>query len=67
MKINLNNRIEEFDSATLSIEDVLQMKNFTFKMLVIKLNKELIVKENYSKTFLKEADDLQILHLISGG
>lgn len=67
MKINLNNRIEEFEATSLSIDEVLQIKNFTFKMLVIKLNKQLIVKENYSKTLLKESDDLQILHLISGG
>jgi sulfur carrier protein len=67
MKITLNNRLEEFKSETMTIADILTEKNFTFKMLVIKLNMKFIEKTDYSKTFVKENDDLQIIHLISGG
>ena len=67
MKISLNNRSEEFESETLTISDILIEKNFTFKMLVIKLNMIFIEKHNYSSTYVKEGDDLQIIHLISGG
>jgi len=39
MKITLNNRPEEFDAAKMTVRDLLQAKNFTFKLLVIKINK----------------------------
>ncbi len=67
MKITLNNRAEEFESESLSIAEILIEKNFIFKMLVIKLNNKFVEKTDYSETFVTENDDLQIIHLISGG
>lgn len=42
MKITLNNREESFDNDTITVADLLKEKNFTFKMLVIKINGKLI-------------------------
>ncbi len=68
MKILLNNR-EEFLELGLnpSIEDVIDYKNYKFKMLVVRLNGELIKKEYYASTVVAEGDDLKIIHLVSGG
>ena len=67
MKIHLNNRLESFNSDTITIQEILDEKNFSFKMLVIKINGRLIPKENYNITSVYEGDDVNILHLISGG
>jgi sulfur carrier protein len=67
MNIILNNNKEWIDAEKLSISDLLALKKFTFKMLIIKINGELVKQENYSQTFIKEADDVMVLHLISGG
>lgn len=67
MKITLNNRPETFDADTLTIRQILTIKNFTFKMLVIKVNGQLIRQPEYESTFVKEGDEVMILHLISGG
>jgi sulfur carrier protein len=67
MKIILNNRPETFDADPLSIRQILTIKNFTFKMLVIKVNGKLIRQPEYESTFVNEGDDVMILHLISGG
>lgn len=67
MKITLNNRPETFDADTLSIRQILTIKNFTFKMLVIKINGHLIRQPEYESTFVNEGDEVMILHLISGG
>jgi len=67
MTINLNNTKTEFDKSEMSIAEILEEKNFTFKMLVIKLNGLLIEKGNYAQTIVKEGDNLMVLHLISGG
>jgi len=67
MKINLNNRVETFDGDTMTISEIMKVKNFHFKMLVVKLNDNLVLKENYDIQVVKEGDDLKIIHLVSGG
>jgi len=67
MNILLNNRPEEFDAYELSITEIMQRKSFHFKLLVVKLNGVLIDKRDYASTFVREGDDLMIIHLVSGG
>lgn len=67
MDITLNNRPETFEHDRLSISDVLKIKNYSFKMMVIKINGKLIRKPEYASSFIKDGDDLQIIHMISGG
>ncbi len=67
MKIILNNKEEEFNAEQLTINELLKVKNFTFKMLVIKVNGHLIRKTDFDSTLVKEGDDVMVLHLISGG
>lgn len=67
MKILLNNRSEEFNGESLTISQIMEIKSFHFKMLVVRLNDTLIKKEEYSTTTVKDGDDLKIIHLVSGG
>jgi sulfur carrier protein len=67
MKIILNNREEIFDQDSLTITGLLEEKNFSFKMLVIKVNGSLIKKVDYESTLVKDGDEVMVLHLISGG
>lgn len=67
MKITLNNRAETLDESTLTVSELLKVKNFTFKLLVIKVNGKLVKKENYDSTKIQEGDNVAVIHLISGG
>ncbi len=67
MKIILNNKEEVFDSELLTINELLKLKNYTFKMLVIKVNNQLVRKSEYDQVTVREGDDVMVLHLISGG
>ena len=67
MKITLNNREEYIDKDTLSVADLLELKTFTFKMLIIKLNGVLIKKPDYCSTLIIDGDNITVLHLVSGG
>ncbi len=67
MTITLNNNIENFNAETLSISEILELKNYTFKMLVTKVNGNFIKRDNYSNFFVKNGDNVSIIHLISGG
>lgn len=67
MKITLNNTPEQFPEEALTIQQILDHKGFTFKMLVTKLNGQLVKKDERGSVVVKDGDDLMVLHLISGG
>ena len=67
MEIILNNNKEKFSQEILSISELLKVKNFTFKMLIIKVNDVLVKRDEYDTVFVKNGDNVSVLHLISGG
>ena len=68
MKIILNNTPETLaDIEKLTVAELLKVKNFSFKMLVIKINEKLVKKEDYATATVKDGDNVAIIHLISGG
>jgi len=67
MKITLNNNPEEFEANELTINELLKLKNFTFKMLVVKINGKVVRKHEYDSATVKDGDDVTVLHLITGG
>ncbi len=67
MNITLNNSLEHFDKESLSVNELLKLKHFTFKLLVIKINGKVIRKENYDDKLIHDGDKVHVIHLISGG
>ena len=67
MKIRLNNNEETFGEEKLTISQLLEIKKFTFKMLLVKVNEQAIRREHYDTTYIQDGDDVFVLHLMSGG
>ncbi|HEX2976990.1 MAG TPA: sulfur carrier protein ThiS [Bacteroidales bacterium] len=67
MKITLNNREEIFDRDTMSVSEMLDLKKFSFRMRIIKINKVLIGRDEYERTIIRDGDDVQMIYLMSGG
>ncbi len=67
MTITLNNRQESFNTDSLTVSELLKIKNFTFNLLVIKINGKLIKKDKYSSSKIKTGDKVDVIHMISGG
>ena len=67
MTITLNHRTEQIDAESISLSQLLKEKNFSFRMLVVKLNGHLIPKENRDQTIVRDGDEVQVIHLMSGG
>jgi len=67
MKIILNNREEEFDREAMTINEMLILKKYSFRMRIIKVNGELIPREKYDSTIIQDGDKIQMLYLMSGG
>jgi thiamine biosynthesis protein ThiS len=67
MNITLNNRPESFEETTMTFEELIKKKNFTFKLLVTKLNGKMVKKDKRGEVSIKDGDDVTVLHLVSGG
>ena len=69
MKINLNNNEETLntDKDVLSINEIRELKKFSFTRLVVKVNNILVKKIRYDEPIVKDGDKVDIIHLISGG
>jgi thiamine biosynthesis protein ThiS len=67
MKIILNNNPENLNVESCTVNDLLKIKNYTFKMLIVKINGKLVKKEDFESSIISEGDDVIVLHLISGG
>lgn len=67
MKILLNNREEEFERDVMTVSQMLDLKKFTFRMRIIKINGELISKEKYDSAKIHDGDNVQMIYLMSGG
>lgn len=62
----LNNRLEEWESD-FTIQDLLDKKSYSFRMLVVKIDGRLIKRENYGTAVIPQDSEVQVLHLMSGG
>jgi thiamine biosynthesis protein ThiS len=69
MRIVLNNREEVLDTAqqTLSISELLALKNFSYKNIITKINGQLVRREERSGATFREGDNIEVIHLITGG
>ena len=67
MKILLNNREEVFEKSSITVSEMLEIKKFTYKLRIIKINGELIPRERYDETAIADGDVVQMLYLMSGG
>ncbi len=68
MQINLNNRPEEIPGKEeMTVRELLDYKNFTFKFLVVRINGKTIKPGEYEDSLIRDGDDVKVIHLISGG
>jgi len=51
----------------MTVDRILKIMNYTFRMLVVKVNGELISKESYKTKIIPENAEVQVIHLIAGG
>jgi len=65
-KITVNgNSVEWRENFT--VRAVLKHMNYTFKMLIVKVNGQLVKKDQYDKYLIPRDADVKVIHLIGGG
>lgn len=51
----------------MTVARVLQVMNYIFRMLIVRVNGELVQKKDYATTVVPEGANVEVIHLISGG
>jgi len=67
MNILLNNREEIIEKDKITLAELIIYKNFTFRLLVTKVNGSLVKKDQREETTISDGDEVNVLHMISGG
>lgn len=67
MKITLNGEGEYYAEDSLSIKAILARKHWSFPLIIAKVNGELVQREAYDTCLVREGDNLELYHLVSGG
>jgi len=66
MRITVNGK-EEHLPRGMDVEAFLQSKGVRLEEVVVELNREIIAREKWRETIIKENDNLEILHFMGGG
>lgn len=67
MEIILNNRKETIEGGPMTVNELIKARNFTFRMLVTRVNGQLVRVEERDHVMVNDGDKVDVLHLISGG
>jgi sulfur carrier protein len=65
--ITVNKQTEIPWRANLTIQDVIQMMNYTFPHIIVSLNGEVVRHDTYEEILVPPNADVRIVHLIAGG
>lgn len=66
MNVGINGKTEEIKGES-KILDVLTVKNIRPEVVAVELNGEIIAKDNYGDTVIKEGDQLEFVYYMGGG
>lgn len=67
MVITVNGESVSLSEEPLSISSFLSSKGINSNTVVVELNREIILREDYETAFIKDKDILEILRFVGGG
>lgn len=65
--INHKPEILDINANSINVNELLIAKNFTYKMLMVRVNGKNVKRDDYQTTIIQENDNVEVIHLISGG
>lgn len=67
MEITLNNDPMTIDGDSVTVEQLLEMKRYTFRLRIVKVNGHIIDRDSYGRELIHDGDTVQVIYLMSGG
>lgn len=64
--ITVNNRPVVWEEG-MTVTRLLEKMNYTFRLLVVKINGRLVKRKDYDRTEIPSSADVKVLHLVAGG
>lgn len=64
--ILINGKEHEW-SNSLTVQEILNIKKYTFPKIIVKVNGDLVPKHEYASTLIYDGDEVQVIHLLAGG
>ena len=65
--IRVNNRDDTEWEEGLTVSDLLERFRYTFAHIIVKINGEVIPREEYPTRPIPDGADVRVIHLIAGG
>ena len=65
--IRINNEYQVEWRSSMTVQYLLEELKFTFRMIVVKVNGQVVLRPDYATTLVPDGAEVQALHLISGG
>jgi thiamine biosynthesis protein ThiS len=66
MKLQINGENRDFESS-LTLTDLIERLGMKQDRVAVELNRDIVPREQWSETLLKEGDRLEIVHFVGGG
>ncbi len=67
MEITLNNEPMTIGGESITVETLLEMKKYTFRLRIVKINGRIIDRDTYAREMIHDGDTVQVIYLMSGG
>ncbi|MEW6549830.1 MAG: MoaD/ThiS family protein [Spirochaetota bacterium] len=67
MKLTVNFDVQEYPEAELSVAEIMRRRKFSFPHVITRLNGALVERKDRDSALVRDGDDLEVYHLISGG
>ncbi len=65
--IRVNGQYDVEYRPAMTVQDVLDALNFSFKMIVVKIDGRVVLRHDFATTLVPDGTEMQAIHLISGG
>ena len=67
MKLTVNFEDEIHEETELCLSDLIRKKHWTFPLIIARINGRLVERSDYGTAFVRDGDEVELYHLISGG
>ena len=67
MEITLNNEPMTIECYTITVEKILELKKYSFRLRIVKINGRIIDRDSYAREIIHDGDTVQVIYLMSGG
>lgn len=65
--IRVNNQYDLPWRPGMTVQDVLDALKFSFRMIVVKVNGQVVLRKDFATTPVPDGAEMQAIHMISGG